>query len=111
MLGIDFLPFCGAEFERIEFTHLPFEFFTLGRERSGVGFELGKLSAYVLPPPPRRGDRGCGIFQLGISIEQPALRCAAHERLMFVLTMHIDQVLARFAQLRGGHAAAVDKSA
>ena len=111
VLGEQLLPFVGIELERIELAHLPLELLALGRKRRRVGFERRELLPDVLPAAPRGGDSTrCGA-QSGIGIEQRALRRRAQQRLVFVLAVNIDQMLARLAQLRERHGAAVDERA
>ena len=111
VLGLQVVPFGGIEFERVKLANLPLELLALRRKCRRIGLDRGELPRGVLPAAPGIRHRIRFGAQSGIRVEQRALCRTPHQRLVFMLAVNVDQMLARLTQLRERCGTAVDERA
>lgn len=113
VLGLQRIPFVRTQPQAVQFVRLPLQAVAFGGQRLGVllgGIELAGQRAPLLPGLRHR------LAQFGVpavGVEQVALGLGAHQALVGVLAVDVDQSVAELAQLgdRGRHAVDVGAAA
>ncbi|KAG1316537.1 hypothetical protein G6F62_013424 [Rhizopus arrhizus] len=108
VLGLQRIPFVRAQRQLVQFLNLPLDAIALRRQAGGVflcGFQLPRPRAPLLPG---LADGLAQIAMAAVSVQQVALGIGAHQALMGMLAVDVDQAVAQFAQLGDGGGRAVD---
>jgi len=111
VIRFDNLPFARLRRNLAEFLHNPSQAVLLrrGARRHRFGFLARPLA--VAPMSECGSDPGGLFAEAAMLVEQMLLRARLQQRLMRVLTVHIDQQFAQLAQLRKSCRAAIDERA
>ncbi len=102
VFGMDFFPFTGLRHELVEFGQLPGEPLAFELDFAVArGRRLDRGMRFA-PHAPRAAGFGAQGREPRMRIEQFALRVGAHQQLVRMLAMDLDEHLADFAQLGQG---------
>lgn len=111
VLGGDLVPFARLRRELVELGELPRELFAFELALALVRLRGVDRVRRVAPCAIAARDGGRVGREPRVRVEQLALRVRAHQQLMRVLAVDVDEHLAHFAQLRERRARAVDEGA
>ena len=111
VLGRDLLPLSLPGRELFQVPRLLFDVRALALALREV--LLCFLDQRLQPPPRAKGTGNLAhqILDTRMRIEERALRSRAQERLVLVLAVDVDKILARRLELREGRGVAVDEAA
>ena len=105
------IPLRHVKTQAIHLVALKLQRLALGGHRIDIFTQTDAAAAQCLPIV----IQGCDLFRSArharITIQQHTLRIGAHQRLMRVLSVYIQQLIARFAQLLQGGTSSVDEAA
>ncbi len=104
-------PVRSVKSQTFQFVALELQQFALGSHRFGILAQADAAAAQRLPVAIQRGDLFRRAGHARIPIQQRALGIRSQQRLMGMLSVYIEQLVARFAHLLQSGAASVDETA